>query len=284
MRLPQPVTNLILQDGMLKHDSVVQWGYGIHHPAGIVKKIAITHNSIYSYPAEITWENNAISPVNSHWFLRFDTGSTEGGSSGSPLFDNHNRIIGQLHGGAGGNDYYGKLSYSWHSSSFPSMQLRHWLDPDSSGIKIMDGYSPAGNDPEAFFYTDFQQVCAGNSIRLKNGSLFNPDSFKWTFTPSTVTYYNNTSDTSRNPVVSFDSLGAYSITLKATKNNTSNTRERKNYIISDTTIDVHIISYAGQIISFEDFKDFFLVAKGGINISMEIIRLKWKIRYSFFLK
>ena len=31
----------------------------------------------------------------------WDLGTTEGGSSGSPLFDQNHRVIGQLHGGDG---------------------------------------------------------------------------------------------------------------------------------------------------------------------------------------
>ena len=56
------------------------------------------------------------------WYMdAWDEGVTEPGSSGSPLFDQNGRIIGQLYGGsaacqgtsANGYDYYGRLGVSW---------------------------------------------------------------------------------------------------------------------------------------------------------------------------
>ncbi len=74
-----------------------------------------------------------------HW----DIGFTERGSSGAPLFDQHHRIIGTLSGGksecdAPYDDYFQKLSESWNATT----QLRHWLDPVSSGVTVMDGFDP----------------------------------------------------------------------------------------------------------------------------------------------
>ncbi len=81
-------------------------------------------------------------------------GVTEGGSSGSPLFDNNGRIIGSLTGGMaacepGGNgsgtgpdqpDYYGKFAYSWDQNGAESaQQLKYWLDPINSGVTYLGG-------------------------------------------------------------------------------------------------------------------------------------------------
>jgi len=92
------------------------------------------------------------SPANSHWGVTdWDLGVTEGGSSGSPLYDQNHRIIGQLHGGAsacGGSvlsDEYGKVSVSWNpAGSANSGQLKFWLDPNNSGAGFVDGYDPSG--------------------------------------------------------------------------------------------------------------------------------------------
>lgn len=72
----------------------------------------------------------------------WDVGTTEPGSSGSPLFDLNHRIIGQLHGGyaACGNeesDWYGRLSVSWGSAG-----LATWLDPLGTGQQTLDLYNP----------------------------------------------------------------------------------------------------------------------------------------------
>ncbi len=114
---------------------------GIHHPRGDVKKISHDYD-----PAVSSGYYNA---GNDHWKIKdWDLGTTEPVSSGSPLFDHNHRIIGQLHGGnaACGNDfqdYYGKFTLSWDLvANDTTRQLKYWLDPDSSGTKILDPYSP----------------------------------------------------------------------------------------------------------------------------------------------
>ncbi len=117
---------------------------GIHHPSGDVKKIS--------------WDNDPAQNSGNYWrVLDWDDGTTEGGSSGSPLYDQNQRIVGQLYGGwaACGNDEwdeYGKISTSWSGSS-SSNRLEDWLDPNAAGgtaTEIMDGYDPYAlsiNDP-----------------------------------------------------------------------------------------------------------------------------------------
>ncbi len=112
-------------------------GIGIHHPAGDVKKLAFDDD-----PLTITEYLGATEGAFDHWRIeeweRLTT--TEGGSSGSPLFDQNHRIIGQLHGGyaACGNsidDYYGAMH-----TSFPF--LSEYLDPAETGNMTTDGYGP----------------------------------------------------------------------------------------------------------------------------------------------
>ena len=74
----------------------------------------------------------------------WDLGTTEPGSSGSPLFDQNHRIIGQLHGGyaACGNDdsdWYGRFFTSWTGGGSPTNRLSDWLDPISTGQPALDG-------------------------------------------------------------------------------------------------------------------------------------------------
>lgn len=117
---------------------------GIHHPSGDIKKISFENQPLIS-------TTFGGSPANSHWGVTYwDSGVTEGGSSGSPLYDQNHRIIGQLHGGASAcgaanlSDEYGKFSYSWEPvGSNTTNQLKHWLDPNNSGAEFINGFDPS---------------------------------------------------------------------------------------------------------------------------------------------
>ncbi len=116
---------------------------GIHHPSGDVMKISLENNS----PISSDYEPSPISP-NSHWKVIWNNGTTEGGSSGSPLFNNNHRIIGQLHGGwascssPSSADYYGRFDVSWTGGGTSSTRLRNWLDPDNTGATTVGATSP----------------------------------------------------------------------------------------------------------------------------------------------
>ncbi|MCD4747044.1 MAG: S1 family peptidase, partial [Bacteroidales bacterium] len=120
----------------------------IHHPSGDVKKISFEYDPVVS---DRYLGTSGVS--NSHWkVIDWDVGTTEGGSSGSALFDPNHRIVGQLHGGyaACGNnlaDWYGKFSMSWDYGSSSSSRLRDWLDPTNTGAITLDGYDPYATPP-----------------------------------------------------------------------------------------------------------------------------------------
>jgi hypothetical protein len=116
----------------------------IHHPSGDIKKISFDDN-----PATIS-QAMGSTEANSTWTVQWDRNTTtEGGSSGSPLFDQNHRIIGQLWGGGAScqnltaPDYYGRVSSSWEpAGSNSTNQLKHWLDPLNSGAAFIDGFDP----------------------------------------------------------------------------------------------------------------------------------------------
>lgn len=113
----------------------------IHHPSGDIKKISFDDN-----PASAEQAMNSTEPASS-WRVQWDRNTTtEGGSSGSPLFDQNGRIIGQLWGGGAScsnltsPDFYGRVHNSWEpAGSDQSNQLKHWLDPNNSGVEFIDG-------------------------------------------------------------------------------------------------------------------------------------------------
>ncbi|MCB9876215.1 MAG: trypsin-like peptidase domain-containing protein [Planctomycetes bacterium] len=107
----------------------------IHHPSGDVKKI-----SWENQPTTTTsYLGTAVPGDSTHVRITdWDTGTTEPGSSGSPLFDQDHHIIGQLHGGyaACGNnssDWYGRFARSWTGGGSSSSRLSNWLDPLGTG-------------------------------------------------------------------------------------------------------------------------------------------------------
>lgn len=114
---------------------------GIHHPSGDIKKISFAGTLLTSTEYGATSVNTSFS----HWKVEdWDTGVTEGGSSGSPLFNSNHQIVGQLHGGASGcigsidnaeSDWYGKFSTSWQLGNFSN-----WLDQSNTGLTNINSY------------------------------------------------------------------------------------------------------------------------------------------------
>ena len=146
--------------GWDRSNTATQGGVGIHHPSGDVKKIS-THNIT---PVTSTCMNfnhdggcgTAFYPNNNFWRVHPWSATTngqsvtEGGSSGSPLFNNDRRVIGQLFG-AGfcpnnncsnpNNDWanYGKIWASWDMGGTAGSQLQNWLDPSNSPLLTLNG-------------------------------------------------------------------------------------------------------------------------------------------------
>jgi len=106
----------------------------IHHPAGEEKRISFEFDPLTS--------NNTVNFI---YVNDWDIGTTEGGSSGAPLFNPSSQIIGQLKGGLAScsNDSYdrfGRFARSWVGNSFPSGSLKPWLDPENTGVLSIDGF------------------------------------------------------------------------------------------------------------------------------------------------
>ncbi|MEM9079186.1 MAG: trypsin-like serine protease [Verrucomicrobiota bacterium] len=113
----------------------------IHHPAVAEKRISFDLDA----PTVTNYSSNTVVTNGTHFrIIDWDFGTTEGGSSGSPLFDQNGFIIGQLEGGtaACGNnfsDWYGRLSTSWIGGGSQATQLSSWLDPLNTSPSTLDG-------------------------------------------------------------------------------------------------------------------------------------------------
>lgn len=119
----------------------------IHHPVGNVKKISFDDDPLIPNAMVQNFGNPIFQP-NTAWEVDYDNGTTEGGSSGSPLFNPNGRVIGQLGGGNFGCtnivDYYGRFSVSWNTGATNSERLRDWLDPNNNAPNVIQGFAPQG--------------------------------------------------------------------------------------------------------------------------------------------
>jgi hypothetical protein len=114
---------------------------GIHHPAVAEKRISFEFD-----PLSLTnYFGTSVTSSGTHLRVAdWDNGTTEGGSSGSPLFNAEGQIVGQLHGGnaACGNnedDWYGRVFRSWTGGNSNATRLSNWLAPGGSAPQSLEG-------------------------------------------------------------------------------------------------------------------------------------------------
>lgn len=155
-------------NGWDRSDLPASSGVNIHHPSGDYMKISTFGNR----PVEtMTW--NTTGAPDAHWNVIFDKtlnghSITEGGSSGSPLFNENKQIVGTLSGGNStcrqttGNNLYGKLSYHWDKySQADTGRMDIWLDPLNTGTTVLPGLSQTGEEGNLINYKSPTDVTAG---------------------------------------------------------------------------------------------------------------------------
>lgn len=127
--------------GIDARDQATSSAVAIHHPSVEEKRISFEND-----PTTITtYLQNAVPGDGTHLRVtQWDLGTTEGGSSGSPLFSPDKHIVGQLHGGfasctSATSDWYGRVAVSWAAGGTAATQLKDWLDPDNTGTLVIDG-------------------------------------------------------------------------------------------------------------------------------------------------
>lgn len=143
--------------------------FGIHHPYGTVKRYIKENHAITA----VSYGGKML-PL-SHWRVaHWEIGTTEGGSSGSPLFDVDGKIVGALTGGNSYcstpvNDDYYRLNKAWSYYSESYKQLKAWLDPTNSGVTSLNGMNPYGQDT-ALRYTHLSSSETLKKAYLSNGN------------------------------------------------------------------------------------------------------------------
>jgi len=125
--------------------------FGIHHPRATVKRVNW-------FDGELEYATFDLSLIkfyeDSHWLIeKWAAGSTDGGSSGSPLFDGNGQIVGALSGGYSTcdnpeEDYYFAMSKAWEPVNREgeiedqTRQLKYWLNPSNKRTTSCDGFDP----------------------------------------------------------------------------------------------------------------------------------------------
>lgn len=182
----------------------------IHHPFGDVKKVSVDEQipDIPSQPGDVPYPGLEDYHYFSYWWIHeWDIGSTEGGSSGGPLFNLARRVIGTLSGGNAAcgdsidydsdtdrviyslapnyDDYFTQFGIAWDHEEAKGNALKPWLDPVNSGVWFLDGYNPTSVEPvkivsgkrfhvfpnpalDRFYITSREDMQAGGSYTIVN--------------------------------------------------------------------------------------------------------------------
>ena len=136
----------------------------IHHPDGAYKRISFGNNA--------GWDSDFLS-------VRFTSGVTEPGSSGSPLFNASGAVIGQLWGGSSscenpsGLDDYGRFDVTyasispWLEGTAPEDSLLDYLcDPQDEGLTTTGSYDGYFFNEETAGGLLARSVCGTFSLRV----------------------------------------------------------------------------------------------------------------------
>jgi hypothetical protein len=160
LELTTPITNTCLSFlGWDRTGTVPSSTTGIHHPQGDVMKISFDNGQ------PILTDRLQDNSGSYFWKVNWDIGVTERYSSGSPLFDQNKRIVGQLLGGyssCGGSDlrdWYGAFKASYSAVLSPFLGNSNYVNTIRYG-------QITGSDPVCGSNTTFtlQNPPAGSTI------------------------------------------------------------------------------------------------------------------------
>ena len=123
-----------------RSDITVNSGVSLHHPDADIKKVSVFTSPLIKDPETIDGQSVQT------WRVQWSQGTTEGGSSGSGIWDDATgRLVGVLFGGRASceapdlADFYGRTDVAWDGGSSPTTRVRPFLDPGDTGTEFADG-------------------------------------------------------------------------------------------------------------------------------------------------
>ncbi|MDR0694132.1 MAG: choice-of-anchor J domain-containing protein, partial [Prevotellaceae bacterium] len=224
-------------NGWNRTNTALTSGAGIHHPAGDYKKISF----ITSPATQATWNSeDATGATNAHWRVTYGTvngkrGVTEGGSSGSPLFDQDGLVVGSLSGGTGGDNpcantsmysLFGKLWWHWDQSPDPNQHMSKYLDPLGTGVTTLEGMYSA-TDPDAKFIASDTVIYVTQYVEYKDVSAL-AATWEWSFEGGTPASHIGRIP----PAIQYNTVGTFTTTLTINKGTESELSVTKTITVS----------------------------------------------------
>lgn len=235
LQLNTTSTNLknigVVYNGWTASPSASPSGVSFHHPSGDIKKVS-------TYTSQLTTVSYGDgAATGAHWMVNWASTAhghsvTEGGSSGSPIFNNNGLVVGTLTGGSSyctsptSPDAYGKFSYHWTSNGTTNdKQLKPWLAPNSSATSC-DYLDPNNVGLVCNFSGTPTNVTAGNSVSftdLSTGGTITSRS--WSFPGGSPS-----SSSSPSPTIIYNTPGTYNVSLTVSNGSQNATETKNGYI------------------------------------------------------
>ena len=142
----------------------------IHHPQVEEKRISFSFEDTYR-----SGQDHMDEDRDGRYLIvpKWSVGTTERGSSGSPLFDSRGLVRGQLWRGAAscsapdGHDQYGYFASSWEGDGTMDSSLKGWLDPCGLDPQKLGGFD--GRDEPFTITADNNCIdaCVGDDFALR---------------------------------------------------------------------------------------------------------------------
>ena len=180
--------------------------------------------------------NGATSPQMLFWYHMY------GGSMGELHVDLYsqgvwiNDVIPAITGNQGNQWFQASLNLTPWTGEIINIRFRGLTGGDYDSDIALDDISilETSAPPLPQFTVSSTVGCPGKQFTFSDQSLNSPNTWSWTFNPSTVTFMNGTTAGSQNPEVIFTAPGTYDVTLTASNGFGGNTLTR-NALVSILT-------------------------------------------------